>query len=163
MVLEENMNTGRQFLDGVTHYTHELMQSALMLPWPASIVILSIPLLLATISRSTVSIVATALLSVLAGAALALNVEADSSAALALAIYAGAVLAALHGHDEARREREIAAASSELAQLRTEMLTFLDALDRRARAVDKFTHFGSRISKEQIIRPEAPEEARPSA
>jgi len=114
-------------------------QSVLALPWMWIIALACIPIVLAVFSRSSYGVMGSSLLSVLSFVLLLPQAEDSSNNALALLTYSGALLIAIGGYGEKRREMKAEAQQREIEQLRKEVMMFLEALDRRAQLVDKLS------------------------
>ncbi len=102
------------------------------LPWPALAGIALAPLGLSLASRSGLAVMGSLLLVPLASVALAQG----ESPVLVLSLYAAALLLAVDGFRERVRRRALEEIAGALARTHRETDRFLDALDRRARAVD---------------------------
>lgn len=154
------MDTERQIFGVVLQAAQDLVQTVMTLPVPAMVGILCAPMLLALLSRNAMSVGAAAFMSLLSYAALMQDDPSRIDFIISLAVYAGAVFAGLHGHNEARHARRIASVSQEIDQLRLEMEAFLAAVDRRTLAIDQFARHDSIFAqKEPGDRPGFPQEA----
>lgn len=90
------------------------------------------PLLLALLSRQALHALMALLVALVSFAAFRLDAPA-----LALVLYVASYVVALHGFVARAQRRRADYAAAELAQLRLEVITFLDALDRRSRDADR--------------------------
>lgn len=154
------MNTERQIFEAVLQTAQDMVQTVLTLPAPAMVGILCAPMLVALLSRNATSVAAAAFMSLLSYVSLIQDSPTGIDFILSIAVYAGAVFAGLHGHNEARHARRIASVSQEIDQLRLEMETFLAAVDRRTLAMDQFARHDPLFAhKEPLDHPRASQEA----
>jgi hypothetical protein len=155
-----HMNTERQLFEIAARFVNDIIQVAQALPVPVLVGILCAPVIVAALSRNVVSMGMAAFMSVLSCAALIQPVLHGADTIIPIGAYGGAVLAGWFGHMEARHMRRILAVNREIDQLRLEMQTFLEAVDRRTLAMDQFTRHGAGSSRQEPLdRPRVAQDA----
>lgn len=131
------MESGVFTLEWAVDFSRTLLGILHSLPAPALLGMLCVPVILAAFSRSRLGIAGAAILTLLTIALLPQASRDGTAHGLALLAYAGALLMAMIGYEAARRRRHLCEQAQEMERLRKEMRAFLEALDRRAQAVDR--------------------------